>query len=314
MGFQSASSADPRYSMGAYDPMDQRFQDQGDFTMQQGYNPLFSPFAGAGGRDDKQAAMFRAASMGGMMTPGGSSGGLPPVHGGPGTGMRGPAPQYGGGGGSGSGGAAGAAGGAASGGLNGIAAMLAQIFAGNNGSIPAFTGQGATSGTVDGVGSFSDSGNMQAYLGQLGLLGQNNASQSQAASSMFGSQAQKDSALGTAQIGADASRYNADQGLSGIGKQTDAQRYGFDQGLAGTKYQSDEALKAAQIAADTGRYTADAANLPAKLANDLMINQKIPLFQAMMNRGGSGGSMGSMLAAMGGGGAAGGPTVRRATV
>lgn len=160
-------------------------------------------------------------------------------------------------------------------------------------NIPAFTGSNGGSGSIEGVGSFTNGSDIPAYQAQLALQGQNTSSVSQMLASLFGSQSQLQSALGTAQIGADTSRYNADQGLAATGLQTGAQRYGYDQNLAGIQAQTAAQQSVAQTNAAAQRYAAEQANVPAQLQNARITGTMVPLFQQLLSQYGPGGGSGS---------------------
>ena len=160
-------------------------------------------------------------------------------------------------------------------------------------NIPAFSGANGGSFNIEGVGSVTNGNDIPAYQAQLGLQGQNTASLSQMLASMFGSQAGLDSALGTARIGADTSRYNADQGLAATGLQTGAQRYGYDQTLAGVQAQTAAQQAIAETNAAAQRYAAEQANVPAQLQNARITGTMVPLFQQLLSQYGPGGGSGS---------------------
>ena len=160
-------------------------------------------------------------------------------------------------------------------------------------NIPAFSGANGGSFNIEGVGSVTNGSDIPAYQAQLGLQGQNNSSLAQMLASMFGSQAGLDSALGTARIGSDTSRYNADQGLAATGLQTGAQRYGADQGLAGIQAQTAAQTSVAETNAAAQRYAAEQANVPAQLQNARITGTMVPLFQRLLSQYGPGGGSGS---------------------
>ena len=160
-------------------------------------------------------------------------------------------------------------------------------------NIPAFSGANGGSFNIEGVGSVTNGSDIPAYQAQLGLQGQNNSSLAQMLASMFGSQAGLDSALGTARIGSDTSRYNADQGLAATGLQTGAQRYGADQGLAGIQAQTAAQTSVAETNAAAQRYAAEQANVPAQLQNARITGTMVPLFQQLLSQYGPGGGSGS---------------------